>query len=429
MDHAGESEKIARPRLVDVLRIRDFRILWIGSFLSFCGSWIQNVAQGYFVYELTGSEAKLAMVSFAGSIPVFILGTIAGSLADTVNPRRVLFWTQIIYAVLTLFLAYSTWKGFVAYWQIVLIAGLIGVTSTIEMPTRQSVVGKVVPRHLLSVAVPAQAMTFNVARIIGPAIGGVLLTRFGVASCYAVNGVSFLALAASALTIRTALDNPPREPQPVWDLISEGARYVWRENRLRTLLILETVTAVFGIFYLPMISAYVDQILGHARDSEASKTSIAHAYTAVGIGAVLGLLTIMRLNTSPHKGRFILIGMGCQAVGLMALAFIRTESVAWVFLAIIGAATMIQFNTTNALFQILSPERLRGRTLSMHIWALNGLSPFGIIALGEFASRTREEPLMFYGGGVEAALRLGSICMFIGLTFGLFQRRHLTVLE
>ena len=418
-----------RPKITELLLIRDFRILWIGSFLSFSGSWIQNVAQGFFVYNLTNDEAKLALVSFAGSLPVFILGTIAGSLADSVNPRRVLFWTQIVYAVLTLWLAYATWKGFVMYWQVVAVAGLIGITSTIEIPTRQSVVGKVVPRDLLSVAVPAQAMTFNVARIIGPAIGGILLSRFGVASCYAVNGLSFLALAASALAIRSKLDNPRQERQPIRDLITEGALYVWRENRLRTLLILETVTAVFGIFYVPMISAYVVQILGYESKSDAAKSAIGHAYTAIGVGAVLGLLLLLRLHASPHKGRMVLLAMSGMVVGLLAISIIRVEPVAWLFLALLGGSTMVQFNTTNSLFQLLSPERLRGRTLSMHIWALNGLSPFGVLGLGYFASVTRIAPLAVFGGGVQAALRLGFILMVLGLAFGLNQRRHLRILE
>jgi MFS family permease len=429
MNDQAEPPPAARPKITELLHIRDFRILWIGSFLSFSGSWIQNVAQGFFVYNLTNDEAKLALVSFAGSLPVFLLGTIAGTLADSVNPRRVLFWTQIIYAVLTLWLAYATWQGFVMYWQVVLVAGLIGITSTIEMPTRQSVVGKVVPRDLLSVAVPAQAMTFNVARIIGPAIGGILLSRFGVASCYAVNGLSFLALAASALAIRSKLDNPRQERQPIRDLITEGALYVWRENRLRTLLVLETVTAVFGIFYVPMISAYVVQILGYPTDTESAKSAIGHAYTAIGVGAVIGLLLLLRLHASPHKGRMVLLAMGGMAIGLLTISIIRVEYVAWLFLALLGGSTMIQFNTTNSLFQLLSPERLRGRTLSMHIWALNGLSPFGVLGLGYFASVTRISPLAVFGGGVQAALRLGFALMVIGLAFGLTQRRHLRILE
>jgi len=429
MNDLAEPPPAARPKITELLHNRDFRILWIGSFLSFSGSWIQNVAQGFFVYNLTNDEAKLALVSFAGSLPVFLLGTIAGSLADSVNPRRVLFWTQIIYAVLTLWLAYATWQGFVAYWQVVVIAGLIGITSTIEMPTRQSVVGKVVPRDLLSVAVPAQAMTFNVARIVGPAIGGILLSRFGVASCYAVNGLSFLALAASALAIRSKLDNPRQAPQPIRDLITEGALYVWRENRLRTLLILETVTAVFGIFYMPMISAYVVQILGYESKSDAAKSAIGHAYTAVGIGAVIGLLLLLRMHASAHKGRMVLVAMIGMAVGLLAISLVRIEFVAWMFLALLGGSTMVQFNTTNSLFQLLSPERLRGRTLSMHIWALNGLSPFGVLGLGYFASVTRSMPIPNIGGGVEAALKLGFACMTIGIAFGLTQRRHLRILE
>ena len=166
-------------KLKRVFRHRDFRLLWAGAFLSFTGSWIQTVAQGYLVYQLTHDKNLLGLVSFFGMLPVFFLGPIAGSLTDTLNKRVLLVTCQAVFALGALYLAAATYFGFVEYWQIVVVALVLGAFSAIEMPTRQSVVSRVVPVEDLPVAIPINALTFNMARLVGQAIGGFLLSLFG----------------------------------------------------------------------------------------------------------------------------------------------------------------------------------------------------------------------------------------------------------
>jgi MFS family permease len=411
------------PKILQVFRHADFRILWFGAFLSFTGSWVQSVAQGYFVYRLTGDEGKLALVSFAGSFPVFLFGFIAGSLADSLNKRVAMTITQGLMAVGTLYLAAATYWHFVSYGQVLFVAALLGLVSCVEMPTRQSIVSRVVPTEELAAAVPVNAMTF----IIGPAIGAFLLSHFDVEGCYLVNGISFLALIWAALAIRSDMTSRVREPQPIKDLIFEGALYTLREPRLRVLLILETVVAVFGIFYIPLIPAYVHQVLGV--DDAASKALIGQAYTAIGVGGLTGLCLIASLAYSRNKGLIILMAMTVIGVSLALLSTTRSVWVAWPLMALIGGATIIQFNTTNALFQVLSPERLRGRVLSMHIWALNGLSPFGILALGYLARGTRDTRIGPLTGGITLALVVGGLLVLVGCLYGFMQRRVLADLE
>ncbi|CAN5694654.1 MFS transporter [soil metagenome] len=414
-------DRLKGAKLVRVLSYPDFRLLWIGAFLSFTGSWVQRIAQGYYVYSITHDEAKLGIVSFASSFPIFLFGFVAGSFADSFDKRKVLILAQILLGSSAFVLAYTTWRGTATFELIVVMAVFVGLVGCVETPTRQSIVSRVVPPEDLAAAVPVNAMTFNVARIFGPAIGGFLLANIGVAPCYLVDGISFFALIWAANAIRADLGKPEGRKQPVRDLIFEGALYTWREARLRALLILETLTACFGIFYIPLIPAYVVEELGYSE--QASKAGIAYCYTSIGIGGLLGLVLITALSDSPHKGRIVRWSMIAIGTGLMAISFIHSPFVAYPAMAVIGGATIMQFNTTNALFQLLSPERLRGRVLSMHIWALNGLSPFGTLGLAWLAHESRT--FTWQGPrGVALSLVIGGSLVLVGAGYA-WTQRHL----
>ncbi|MDR3688870.1 MAG: MFS transporter [Fimbriimonas sp.] len=427
------SDRLAKSNLYRVLSYSDFRLLWIGAFLSFTGSWVQNVAQGYFVYQLTGDESKLGFVSFCSSVPVFIFGFVAGTLADAFNKRTVLIVTQAIFAIGALYLAIATQYRFVQYWQIVTVAFLLGLVSCVEMPTRQSVVSRVVPADDLAAAVPVNAMTFNVARIFGPALGGLLLAHFGVATCYLLNGISFIALIWAAMAIKADLTSRPRSPQPIRDLITEGYLYTMHDRRLRTLFILETVTAGFGLAYMPLLPAFVHQILGIAGQEDA-KRSLGSAFTAVGVGAFIGLLLVTQYSESHRKANIIRGSMWVIGIGLILLSVARVPIFAFPVLSCLGAAAVAQLNTTNALFQLMSPERLRGRVLAMHIWALNGFSPFGVLFFGWLANRTRTNHNFTWQGvvhtlpshGVALSMQLGGICVLVGALAATLSKRGLS---
>lgn len=438
-ERRGVVRTVLESKLVRVFSYPDFRLLWLGAFVSFTGSWIQKVAEGYFVYELTRDEWKLAMISFCNSVPVFVFGFVAGSFADTLNKRMVLVVTQALYALGSIYLAAATYFGFIQYWHIVAVALILGFVGCVEMPTRQSMVSRVVPPEELASAVPVNAMTFNVARICGPAIGVLVLTKIGVPACYLLNGLSFLALIWAVIAIRSDLSVAPRAPQPIMDLILDGARYTWREPRLRTLLILESITAVFGVYYVPLVPAYVDQALGlgtaTGAHADVAKAAIGSAYTAIGIGAMTGLVVITSISDTPHKAQLLRLSMFIVGVGLVGLSFVRDPLTAYILMGFTGGATIVQFNSTNALFQLLSPERLRGRVLSMHIWALNGLSPFGVLFAGWLArlSRLSAEPgahlAVVPTAGVRFSFLVGGLCVLVGAVGALLSTRGLSGLS
>ncbi len=423
---SGGNGLLASSRLLRVLRYPDFRLLWIGAFLSFTGGRVENVAQGYFVFQMTGDEFKLSLTAFAWNLPVLVFGLIAGSISDHIDKRAVLIWTQVAFALNALFLAAATYFGFVTYWEILLVSFLNGLVSCIEMPTRQSIVSRVVPPEELAAAVPVNAMTFNVARICGPALGGLLLTWTGVAACYFLNGVSFLALVWSGFAIKADLRSNQPERGPMKDLVFEGALYTFRDPRLRTLFVLETFTACFGMAYLPLLPAYVHEVLGMTSEAQA-KQGLGFTYTAVGIGALVGLVVITQLADSPRKGLIIRLAMWGMSLGLLLLSFMRAPLLAYPTLSVLGAAAIMQLNTTNALFQLLSPDRLRGRVLAMHIWALNGLAPFGVLLSGWIAKASNSGSavsLPFHG--VSLAMAASSLAMAIGAIGAVFARRGLS---
>jgi MFS family permease len=312
----------------------------------------------------------------------------------------------------------------VQYWHIVLVAFINGLISCVEMPTRQSIVSRVVPVEDLAAAVPVNAMTFNVARILGPAIGGIVLTKVGVSACYALNGVSFAALVWTGFAIKSNLKSLHSERGPLKDIVFEGALYTFRDHRLRALFILEAVTACVGLAYIPLVPAYVQEVLKDPHP----KTGLGYAFSAIGVGAMFGLLAITQFSASRYRGFIIRAAMGSMGVGLIGLAMVRQQWFVYPVFAILGASAMMQLNTTNALFQLLAPDRLRGRVLAMHIWAINGLSPFGVLFFGWLAKTTKHissPPIWLPATGVPLALELGGVCMLGGTLAALLSKRGL----
>jgi MFS family permease len=413
-DAAAEPEQRAIPKRFrpGPFAYPDFRILWTGSFLSFLGSWIQNVAQGWMVQEMTGNTALLAWVSFAGMAPVSIFGPFAGSLSDMFNKRVVLILTQAVFACGALFLAAATYYGFVQYWHVLMVAVISGTAGAIEMPTRQSVVSKVVPPSELARAIPVNAMTFNLARLIGPALGGFLYSAAGPSLCYSINGFSYLALIAAALAIRADLRPAVREPQPIKDLLFEGLLYTWRDKRLRTLFILESIVSAFGLIYLPLMPAIAHNMGLDAR-------GLGFAMTSVGVGALTGLGLMTFLSHRPLRALIIRLAMTSMGLALTAVSFVHSPWLAFPLFGLMGMSAIMQFNTTNTLFQLLSPEHLRGRVLAMHIWALAGVGPFGTLAAGFVAQEI----------SIEIALMSGGLIVLIGATWGWVHRNGLVGVE
>ncbi len=396
---------LGRAPALRALHYRDFRLLWVGSFFSFTGSMVQNVAQGYLVYDLTRSEQKLALVSFAMSLPVSFFGPFGGFVADLFDRRWALVAAMAASALGPIWLAYATWSGRLEYWHFLAAAVLMGFVQCVELPVRQSIVRAVVSPQDLSAAIPAQASTFNLARIVGPVIGGLLAAAFGAAVCFVVNAASYIALAVAPFLMKADLRPPPRRKEPVMDVILEGMRYTFREPSLRLLFWMEAATSVFGTFYIALMPAIAKSRLG------LDQAGLGVALSCIGCGALAGLVLVASMSQRPYKALFAHSAMTVMALGLGSLALVRSTALAFLLLGLVGMATIVQFNQTNLLFQLIAPEALKGRVLSMHVWAISGLAPIGTLLFGGVAEAQ----------GLQAALGSGAVCLLVA---SLWAWRH-----
>lgn len=400
MADGGSGKGIKQFPLLRALRHRDFRILWIGAFLSFMGGQMQGVAQGYWVHEQTNSEGLLAMVTVCWSIPVMLFAPIAGIVADRVDRKKALLVCQSVLAVVATATAVLLFFNQLQYWHVLLAALLSGSVSTIEGPARQSVVRVTVGDEDLPAAVPAQAMTFNLSRILGPALGGIILEVAGPFWCFAINAISFAFLILSILMIRADL-RPQKQDAGDWrDLLLEGFKYTFRNPPLKVLFFMEAATSLFGVFYIALLPAIARDQLG------LDKRGLGLAHSAIGVGAIAALLTLSALSDKPVKALVTRLAMTGVAVGVVLLSFTSNALFAFPLLAFIGFCAISQFNSTNVLFQMLSPEALRGRLIAMHFWAISGVSPFGVFAFGWLAEATSNQVSLLTGGSILGVLSI-----------------------
>jgi len=365
-----------------VLRHRDFRILWVAAFVSFTGSQVQTVVQGDYVWRLTHDNEKLAFVTFCNLIPGTFLFPFIGIVVDLFDKRWVLALSNFVMGVGALYLATAATNGTLSFVAVALVSLVAGLAQTTEMPARQGTFRNAVGDADLPKAIPLQAMTFNFARVVGPALGGVLAKKLGTAACFYANAVSFVALVWAAFAVKPVPGEKEGFGQPIKDLIFEGVLYTFRDGSLRTIFFMEAATSLIGMPYMAQMPAIVTDML------HGDQQLLGAAYSAVGIGALAGLLLLQSIAHLPHKALVVRSAMACFSVGLLALAVSTSTVVTFLALAVTGASAIMQFNTTNTLFQLLSPTNLRGRVLSMHFWALAGLAPIGTWLFGWAAKKS-----------------------------------------
>ena len=361
---------------LSVLRHRDFRVLWLAAFVSFTGSQVQTVVQGDYVWQLTHDYENLAFVTFCNLIPGTFLFPFIGIVVDLFDKRHVLALSNFVMGIGALYLAVSASNSTLSFAAVAMVSLLSGVAQTTEMPARQGTFRNAVGDEDLPKAIPLQAMTFNLARVVGPATGGILAQRLGASACFYANAASFVALVWAAFAIKPAPEEREGLGQPIKDLIFEGVRYTFRDPSLRTIFFMEAATSLIGMPYMAQMPAIVTDML------HGDKAVLGAAYSAVGVGALVGLFLLQSIAHLPHKALVVRSAMACFSLGLMALAISTNAVITFGALAVTGASAIMQFNTTNTLFQMLSPGNLRGRVLSMHFWALAGLAPIGTWLFG-----------------------------------------------
>jgi predicted MFS family arabinose efflux permease len=387
------------------MRHRDFRLFWIGAMVSFTGSWVQMTGQQWLVYELTGSSQSLGLLTFLAAAPLFFLSPLGGWLADRCNKRAVLVACSSMFALTALVLAAAVYFNFVSFPLIAALAFVNGVTSVLEIPTRQSMISNIVDEDDIGSAIPLNSATFNLARVIGPVIGGQMIERFGVAACYLVNGLTYASIILAVLAIRSDLRSTADRSASLRETLFEGLVHVWRNTAFRTIVLMMMVTSLCGIFYISMISAFAKSVL------KLGPQGYSNLLTATGVGAILGVAILTLLSRRNVKGWIPLVSMTGLGAGLIVLSFARTQVEAVCALAFVGMCGIGQMVGTNTALQFYSPPELRGRIVAVHVWSMAGINPIGALGFGWLSQRFGL-PLAFLAGGSAVFLGGFSALLF-----------------
>ena len=391
------------------LRHRNFKLFFVGQLVSLTGSWMQNTAQSWLVYQLTGSKVLLGTVAAVGSLPMLLLSVWGGSVADRHPKRTVVLVTQIGMMVLAFAFAALVGSGSIRPWHILVLAARGGVAMAFDMPARQAFMVEMTSREDLMNAVSLNSSIVNGARVVGPAVAGFLMARVGMTWCFVLNGLSFIAVIVGLAMMRLPAFVPPARPLSAGRHILEGFTYVAKHRRLRILLVLFGVVGIFGWSYSVLLPAYATDILHVGEGGYGALLS------ANGLGALLGALTVATYGGRVRPRLMIFGGLWLFSAMLALLAVVRWFPLVLVCMAVSGLGMLLYFATTNTLIQTSVSDVMRGRV--MGIWALvfGGMMPIGGLESG----------LLSHAVGVPWTIAVGAlVCAAAGLLTWWQVHRH-----
>ncbi|MBI5481483.1 MAG: MFS transporter [Deltaproteobacteria bacterium] len=367
------------PPTFAALRHRNYRLFFAGQLVSLVGTWMQSVAQGWLVYQLTGSALALGLVSAAGQAPVLVLALLGGAVADRVAKRPLLLFTQSALGCFALLLGALTALDLVRPWHVALIAALSGVANAFDLPTRQAFVTEMVGEDDLLNAIALNSAIFHGARIIGPTVAGLMVASVGLSACFLVNGASFLAVIAALVAMRL----PPRARPPadgsLWRNLVAGVRYAARTPHVAAILLLVATFGVFGLPYAVLLPVYARDILG------VGPQGLGMLFAASGTGALAGSLALATFSRTRRRALLLLVGLGAFAVAIGGFGWSQRFGLALGFLVVSGASAITFMASCNTLLQTTVPEELRGRMMGMYSFVFLGLAPFGALQAGSVA--------------------------------------------
>jgi MFS family permease len=401
---ASGAPEARAPRLNQTfaaLRYRNYRLWFFGQMISLFGTWMQATAQGYLVYQLTGSPAYLGVVGFAAGVPAWIFTLYGGVVADRIPRRTLLLVTQIVMMLLAFALAALVATDVVLPWHITALAFALGVANAFDAPARLAFVRELVPREDMTNAIALNASMFNMGSFAGPAMAGLTYAAFGPAWCFALNGLSFVGVIVALVLMR--LPEPARKAARASAMqeLGEGLRYILNTPVVRTLILLAGATGLFGISFATLFPVWATDILG------GDATTNGLLQSARGLGALISALTIASLGRFTFKGRLLTIGTFSFPALLIVFALVRSLPLALLVLVANGIAVILIMNLANALVQNLVPDALRGRVMAVYSLTFFGSMPLGALWAGWLAEITGAPLAMISGalvGLVVAAL-------------------------
>jgi MFS family permease len=365
---------------------------------------MQSVAQSWLVYRLTGSSALLGVTAFCSQIPVFVLAPLAGTVADRGNRHRIMVVTQTVSMLLALVLGVLTITDRVQVWHVLVLSSGLGVVNAFDIPARQSFVVTMVGREDLMNAIALNSSLVNGARVVGPAVAGVLVAAVGEAWCFLINAISYIAVIVALLMMDVPKVQRGRHPHSPFRDTVEGFRFVARTAPVRALLLLLGIISIAGMPYAVLMPIFADSILsGGAR-------GLGILMAASGLGALGGALSLAARHGVRGLGQWVAVSAASFGITLALFSLSRNFWLSTALMVPVGFSLMVEMASSNTLIQAMVPDRLRGRVMSVYSMMFLGMAPFGGLAAGYSAERVGA-PATIAGGGV--------ICVAAAIVFRL----------
>lgn len=361
------------------LKIRNYRIYWVGQLISLTGSWMQSVALGWLVLILTNSPFYLGLVGFTASIPILFFSLFGGVLADKFSKRNLLITTQILAMVQAFILAGLMVSKVINVWHILFLATFLGTVNAIDAPTRQSFIAEIVSKEYLTNAIALNSTMFNAARITGPALAGILMTVIGISGIFIINGISFLAVICSLFLINNVKVNLTNHQNSIWENLKEGFQYIKSSKIIISIIILVASFSVFGTSYMMLMPVFARDIL------KVGASGLGFLMAFSGIGALFGALSLASMGDYKRKGFLLTAGNLVLPITLFFFAISKSFTVSSIFIFGVGWSMITQMASANSLIQSIVPDNLRGRIMSLYTLTFFGMMPIGSIQGGIIA--------------------------------------------
>ena len=395
----------SRRGMFRALSHRNFRLFWIGAFLSNVGTWMQAVAQGWLVLQLTNSPFWLGLDAFMATAPGFVLTLVGGVFADRIDRRRLLLYTQVMAGIAALGLAGLVASNVVNRWMVLGFSFVTGCCMALASPSYLAMTYDLVGREDLANAIAMNSTQFQLSRVVGPALAGVAFHVFGLAGCFFANGLSFIAVVAALWMVRTEQtksETPAvKEKSKIWPDLVEGFRYVRNRPRVSSLLLLAAVNSLFGAPYFTLVPIYARDIF------HLGETGLALMMGTAGGGAFFGALLVAYLGDFRRKGWSVLGGGIAFGLCITGFALASRLMFSLLFLFGVGFAIVMSVAITNTLLQKLVTDQMRGRVMSMFILSFIGTMPIGNILAGTASNHFGPQHTLAVGGLVVTTVATG----------------------
>jgi MFS family permease len=390
---------------------RNFRLYFVGQIISMIGTWLEIVAQGWLVFEMTGSAFWVGVAAAASTVPTLLLSLFGGMLVDRYPRKKVLLWTQVLLMLLSFIFGTVVLLGWATLPLILVLAFLIGSVSAVATPAIQAFISEIVERKHLPVAVALNSSIFNASRVIGPVLAGFMITWIGTGGAYVANGASFIAVIAALLAIKLPQSAPRAvsTEHPIQS-IRDGIVYAWRHPIIRAIVLFVAAVSIFGWSFMAMLPVVAKRVFGIGADG------MGYLYSAFGLGSLFGTVVVSVSSGRVHSGRLVIGGVLTFALGLLAFTFATWLPLALACLFISGLGMLTAFSTMTGTVQRLVEDRFRGRVMSIYLMVLLGLMPFGNLLMG----------LLSEHFGTPVALRTGAMVTIAAAILLFMSRKEIS---